>query len=179
MKAREYSKYGDTHNRLTCVNPDIEIDKYHKRCGLWRCSCGNYVVVENRRVRIGNTKSCGCLKHELDLERNTKHGYAKDKGPEYNAWIGMKQRCYNPKYPQYKDWGGRGIRVCERWLASFSNFIQDMGPIPGDEYTIDRINNDGNYEPGNCRWATRHEQRINQRPRKNMQLLVDEGLLVE
>jgi hypothetical protein len=86
---------------------------------------------------------------------------------EYGTWFNMKTRCLNKKTKKYKDYGGRGIRICERWLNSFKNFFADMGCKPGPEYSIDRINNDGNYEPGNCRWATSKEQRNNQRNVRN------------
>ena len=80
----------------------------------------------------------------------------------YDVWRSMKDRCLNPNYPQYKDYGGRGISICERWKTSFRNFISDMGPRP-DGYVIDRIDNDGNYEPGNCRWTDRKTSQRNQR----------------
>jgi hypothetical protein len=83
--------------------------------------------------------------------------------PEYNVWHNMKKRCTKPKYQAYKDYGGRGISVCDRWLNSFANFFEDMGERPTNKHSLDRENNDGNYEPSNCRWATKEEQNSNKR----------------
>ena len=84
----------------------------------------------------------------------------------YSAWTTMKQRCYNPNVKEFKNYGGRGIKVCERWLNSFPNFLEDLGCKPTKQHSLDRINNDGDYEPGNCRWATRDIQLANRRPRR-------------
>lgn len=91
---------------------------------------------------------------------------AKSKTPTYKSWENMKARCYKPSYIRSQEYKGRGITVCERWLHSFDNFLEDMGERPSKEYSLDRINNDGNYEPSNCRWATAKEQSANQRPRR-------------
>jgi hypothetical protein len=93
--------------------------------------------------------------------------------PEYGAWSRMKDRCANKNFPQFRDYGGRGIRVCESWSCSFARFLEDMGPRPTPRHSLDRINNDGNYEPGNCRWATPAQQLAN---RRITQLIEIDGL---
>ena len=132
---------------------------------LCRCDCGQTCLVPVGNLTSGNTKSCGCLRRELSAKLNFKHGQTAHgkRSPENEAWHHMIQRCENPNYPRYFDWGGRGIKVCERW-HKFENFYEDMGDRPSFEYSLDRIDNDGDYEPGNCRWATRKEQRANSRP---------------
>jgi hypothetical protein len=136
---------------------------------LCRCECGNETVVAGSLLRNGNTRSCGCLQLELVSQRFKTHGhsYATNgkRTPTYNSWYGMIQRCTNSKHARYPDYGGRGITVCDRWQESFENFLEDMDERP-EGMTIDRIDNDGNYEPGNCKWSTAREQRLNQRPYK-------------
>jgi hypothetical protein len=138
------------------------IPERQRSCGrpfvLWlcRCDCGSERIVRGSNLQSGCSKSCGCL--------NTKHGQSRPRGRAYQCWQNMKARYLNPQHRQYPDYGGRGITVCERWLI-FENFYADMGDPP-DGLSIDRINNDGNYEPRNCRWATVAEQLANRRPQQ-------------
>ncbi len=132
----------------------------------WRClcDCGNFIDVIGNSLRTGNTQSCGCLHKEQLSQRNYKHGLSKS--PEHDIWRSMIQRCTNKNNKRYKDWGGRGISVCPRWMV-FQNFYDDVGPRPSPKHSIDRFpNNNGNYEPGNVRWATAVQQAQNKRPRK-------------
>jgi len=123
-----------------------------------KCDCGNIKVVQWDHLRDGCTKSCGCLAKELI----TTHGLSKT--PTYNTWVAMLQRCNNHNHPRYKDWGGRGIKVCDRWLK-FESFFEDMGEKPTG-LLIERIDNERGYYPSNCKWATRLQQQKNQRVNK-------------
>src|SRR5215467_3598440 len=126
---------------------------------LCDCDCGNPVVVSGGSLRSGNTRSCGCRKPALGGA--WKHGRTND--DRYQVWADMKGRCLNPKSKIWKYYGGRGIKVCDRWLESFENFLADVGERLLGMW-LDRIDNDGNYEPGNVRWATPKQQSNNRRP---------------
>jgi len=131
------------------------------------CTCGSTPrTYRLRKVLDGATLSCGCLRSELSSERarrrSTSHGMSRT--AEYQTWINMIRRCTSPGSASWRYYGARGIAVCERWLASFENFYADMGSRPVGR-SLDRIDTNGDYEPGNCRWATDHEQRVNKRPR--------------
>jgi hypothetical protein len=131
------------------------------------CECGGAVNVKLEYLRDGSTRSCGCLKTEDLRERHKTHGHAGDgrMSPTYKSYRKMVERCTLKTADNYAYYGGRGIKVCERWLDSFENFLADMGERP-DGKTLDRYpNGDGNYEPGNCRWATKSEQAFNRRKR--------------
>ena len=125
-----------------------------------RCDCGAETVVVKQSLKSGTTRSCGCLQRELSSERRKKHGMS-GRNRLYNAWLNMRGRCYDQGDVKFKDYGGRGISVCDRWLV-FENFAADMG-APPKGMTLDRKNNDGNYEPSNCRWATPLQQARNRR----------------
>ena len=129
-----------------------------ERKRMWRCQCdcGKEITTAAMYLNGGSTNSCGCI---VGKHKRT-HGATGT--PEFMAWTAMKQRCENPKLKGFKDYGGRGIKVCERW-QTFENFLADMGERPSPGHSVDRINNDGNYEPGNCRWATRVTQSNNRR----------------
>lgn len=123
------------------------------------CECGNKVTVIGKHLNYGATKSCGCLKIDGIVERSLTHGLTKT--AEYRAWRHMQSRCYNKNVDNYKNYGGRGIVVCDRWLNSFENFLQDMGNRPSDKHSLDRKSSNGNYEPSNCKWSTTAEQTRN------------------
>jgi len=150
---------GNIYGRLTAI-------EFHKRDSIkkntfWvcKCECGNTLVVNTENLRVGNTKSCGCLQKESVSKANKTHGLRNT--PEYSAWAALKGRCLNKNNGEYHRYGARGITVCDRWLDSFENFYADMGKKPSSNLSIDRINNNKGYSKENCRWATSSQQARN------------------
>lgn len=154
MGAQKYFlKVGDLFGNWTLLK------KSSNATWLCRCKCGVEKLVRQDSLATGTSKSCGCESGVLASKKLKKHGHATGYSPEYRAWHHMRERCYNKNDKRYDDYGGRGIVVCDRWMESFENFLADMGLRPSKEYSLDRFpNNDGNYEPSNCRWATRLQQ---------------------
>lgn len=149
--------------RLQAISRDTE--KKHDAYFLCLCDCGKLVSVRATRLRNGETLSCGCLRAEVCKKRATTHGQRKTR--LYTIWVGMRDRCRNPKNKSFDRYGGRGITVCDEWQNSFETF-RDWALSHGyaDHLSIDRINVNGNYQPDNCQWATSKEQANNRRPRK-------------
>ena len=158
---------------------------------LWncKCDCEKEVIVFAGNLRSEHTRSCGCLDSEVTATRNLKHGYAagyargtKPRMSEYTIWKQMRARCNSVNSPAYPNYGGRGISVCSQWDLSkggcFENFLRDVGMRPSKNHSLDRIKNDGNYEPENVRWATAKEQANNRRT-KRIENFSTESLITE
>lgn len=160
---------GERFGRLVVIRQSKTINNR----AMWRCRCvcGSIGVFQGQRLRKGKTRSCGCLQREEVAARQLKHGATRIgiRWPEYGIWRAMINRCYRRRTMNFRNYGGRGISVCRRWRygtsqkSGFECFIKDMGRRPSAIHSIDRRNNDGNYEPKNCRWATLKQQANNRR----------------
>lgn len=172
MVARKPITIGDKFNRWTLV--EFLASKNGRRFGVCECACGTRRKLQLENVWNGRSKSCGCLKPEANSKAHKTHGFAganfRHVKSEYRIWALMLQRCKNPNNPAYDRYGGSGISVCERW-HKFENFLADMGRRP-EGRSLDRVDGRGNYEPGNCRWATDLEQGRN---RKNVRRITFNG----
>ena len=155
---------GQRFGKLTVIKKIENKKNYYGAMWLCHCDCGNTTEVTTSSLKKNSTKSCGCL--------ILKNGYRKL--PEYSVWAGMKNRCYYKNSIDYSNYGGRGIKVCDRWKNSFENFYKDMGSRPDNTYMLDRKDNDDNYEPSNCKWSTPQEQAQNRRNNDFTKEIVEE-----
>lgn len=156
---------GQTFSRLTALGP-VSRTEYKSILWLCQCLCGNSVIVATKCLKGGHTKSCGCLRKDNVKRALTTHGLSYKK--EHGIWRNIIGRCYRKTHAAYTSYGGRGIRMYEPWLTDAKAFCDYISALPGygePGLSLDRIDNDGNYEPGNLRWATATQQSNNQRPR--------------
>lgn len=156
---------GNIFGRWTVLGRDETPRKTTNAFWFCLCECGSKKSIQSNTLRNGISRSCGCLRKELTAQREHSHGHASlnSRSGTYNSWAGMIQRCTNPSNPAWKNYGGRGINVCSRWLV-FENFLEDMGDRPSG-MSIDRTDNNGNYCRENCKWATAKDQSKNRRER--------------
>ena len=166
---KDYANFvPETFGRLTTVGPKFILRASNGKANAYQvceCSCGTIKTYARYNIINGNTSSCGCLDAEILAKRSTYHGLSRT--PEHNIWKGITKRCKNSRCKGYRAYGGRGIQMCARWREpngqGFLNFLEDMGPRPGPEYTVERKNNNGDYCPENCEWADKTQQARNKR----------------
>lgn len=154
---------GQRFGRLVALGP-VGRTASHNVIWSCECDCGSTVVVPTSNLNNGHTQSCGCLRADKNGKSSITHGLSRH--PLYRTWKGVIQRCTNPNHPRYADYGGRGISICDDWRNSFESFHAHVTALPNygtKGYSLDRTDNDGNYEPGNVRWLTRNGQRRNTR----------------
>lgn len=171
---------GQRFGRLTVLERIDRKGSHGEILWMCQCDCGGTKITKTGHLRQGLIKSCNCLRN--NHKKIHGEGSWGKRTVEFNTWQRIKYRCYNPKAKEYSRYGGRGIRVCDRWLGKdgFLNFLQDMGRRPSSNHSLDRYpSNDGDYEPTNCRWATRKEQMANSRQRKRIENFTDIELLTE
>ncbi len=172
MRKIEY-KNGDTIGNCIYIKEANRKHKYNRRC-FFKCICGKYYIAQIGNVKLGHTTSCGCLSSRYK-KIGFKHGLRNH--VIYNRWNSIKNRCYNKNHPRYNDWGGRGIIMHEVWINNFKSFYDYITRLPkysesklngNNGITIDRIDNNGNYEPGNIKWSTTEEQNWNKRKHQKL-----------
>lgn len=161
---------GKTFGKLLVLEEVKERSKNNKILYKCKCTCGNEKIINGENVRTGHTSSCGCSRTGINVKHNMSYTV------EHKTWGSMKRRCHNKNDSRYKDWGGRGIKVCDRWFNSFENFFEDMGYRPSKHHSIERINNDGDYEPSNCIWADKKTQ---DRNRRNSMRILHENKIID
>lgn len=158
---RAESLVGLTSGRLTVLERAASLPGNRGARWVCQCECGNKTVARADGLRVGRSRSCGCLSAETAVAVHQKHGRCNS--AEYTAWVNMRKRCSDQKSKSWPNYGGRGIKVCPEWDQSFEAFHSHVGDRPGEGFELDRIDNDGDYRPGNVRWVTKAENNKNRR----------------
>ena len=175
-------KQGDKFGRLTVIAESAEpYSGENNRILICICICGAEKPVAAKDLVACHTQSCGCYKRDRTSETHFIHGEGHNdvRTPEYSAYAEMKRRCFDEDRPGYKNYGGRGITVCERWLESYLNFLEDMGRRPTSRHSLDRIDTNKSYSPDNCRWATKKVQNNNRRSNRILEFRGEQKTLME